>query len=271
MSPGGVEVIMRFSNPGGDVARHRAVCSPVTSRRVRLEDRTITVLATGQRRELPPIVMLPGLGYPGMLGPLLRELSRWTAVELLDLPGWRRGEAVGCPPTVAGVAEATRGILPQLAGSPVLVGHSTGAQAALRAAVEAPDRLTGLVLLGPTVDPSVRSWPRLTTSYLRGLRRERPAELAAVRRSMREGRVAPVVSLIRSALADRPEERIASLRLPTLVLTGEHDRISTPEWCHQLAELSGGRFRLLSGGHNCCYTDAGGADDAVRAFVRAVC
>jgi len=83
--------------------------------------------------------------------------------------------------------------------------------------------------------------------------------------------VVPVVSLVRSALADRPEERIGSLRLPTLVLTGEHDRISTPDWCHQLAELSGGRCRLLSGGHNSCYTDAGGADGAVRAFVRAVC
>lgn len=41
----------------------------------------ITVLgAAGHGRELPPIVMLPGLGYPGVLGPWLGELP-------LDLAG----------------------------------------------------------------------------------------------------------------------------------------------------------------------------------------
>jgi pimeloyl-ACP methyl ester carboxylesterase len=216
--------------------------------------------------------MLPGLGYPGMLGPWARQLSRRTTVQVLDLPGWRRGDAVGCPPTIAGIAEATGRVLARRTGAPpILVGHSTGAQAALRVAVEKPGELAGLVLVGPTVDPAVRTWPRLIAAYLRGLRCERPGQLAAVRHSMRQGRVAPVVSLIRSALADRPEECAGALRLPTLILVGEHDGVASPTWCGRLAELAGGRLQVLSGGHNCCYTEATDAAEAVWAFARPLC
>lgn len=42
-----------------------------------------------------------------------------------------------------------------------LLGHSTGAQATVRAASLVGDRLAGLVLAGPTFDPAARTVPKL--------------------------------------------------------------------------------------------------------------
>ena len=241
----------------------------ITRSEVIVDGRSLLQLTSGRRTSLPPIVMVPGLGYRELLFPWMRELSTWTHVTLLDLPGWHRHRAAACEPTVTGVAEAVADWLRGAdAPPPILVGHSTGAQAALRSAVAVPDHLEAVVLAGPTLDPAARHWPQLIARYCRPLWREPPAELAAVRRSLVAGRISPVIELIESAMVDRPEDLVTQLSVPAMILAGQHDRVAPPAWCRRLADLGRARLRTLPGGHNFCFPQAVLADQAVREAVR---
>lgn len=209
--------------------------------------------------------MLAGLGYPGMLRPWMMATARWTAVTLLDLPGWQSQETITCPPTIEGIAAAATQWLRQVDSPPVvLIGRSTGAQAALRAAVDLPERLLGVVLTGPTLDPAARTWPRLLTRYAGPLWREHPAEIPAVAGSIAASGMRPLITLIQSARADRPEQRITELRVPTMIITGRHDRVASPQWSRRLAESASAPCRILPGGHNSCFSHAAMADQFVR-------
>jgi len=230
-------------------------------------DRPIRLLVAGAVTDLPEVVLVPGLGAPGYLAPWVAEISRWTRATVLDLPGWRWGRARTCSPTLTGVSEAAaRWLTEQDRRDVVLIGHSTGSQAMLRTALLVPDRLTGLVLAGPTFDPAARTVGRLLRRAVGTLVHERPAELPAVLPSYLHGGVG-VPRFLLDALPDRPEERIERLRVPLLVMTGERDGFAPPAWAHRLAALADGRCVVLPGAHNACFPHPGLAAAALHESV----
>ena len=213
----------------------------------------IRVHAVGRCEELPELVFVPGLGAPGYLVPWLRAVAGWTRATVLELPGWRGGRARSCPPTVVGIGAALSGWL-----QVVLVGHSTGAQAVLHAAVRYRPAVTGIVLAGPTFTPAARNLPGLLRALAATLPRERPGELAAVLPDyLRSGGLA-MVRLLRSGMAHEPERRIGELDRPLLVVTGTADR---------LADIGGGDWAVLPGAHNFCYSHPAPAAELLRQTV----
>jgi len=55
---------------------------------------------------------------------------------------------------------------------------------------------------------------------------------------------------LRSALADRPEDRISSVAVPVLVARGRHDHYSSTRWVQALADAAPrGRVRILPSAH----------------------
>jgi pimeloyl-ACP methyl ester carboxylesterase len=240
----------------------RAEVTAVTGRRVRS-------LVAGQATDLPEVVLLPGLGAPGYLIPWARRLASWTRVTVLDLPGWRWGRATACPPTVAGIGAAAAGwLVERQRPDVVLLGHSTGAQAALRTALLVPDRLVGVVLAGPTFDPAARSITPLLRRAVSTLAHERPGEVPAVLPSYLHSGGCGVLRMLLDAVRDRPEDRAGQLRVPVLTMTGERDGFAPPAWAHQLAILAAGRCAVLPGAHNFCFTHPVQADAALREAVR---
>jgi len=198
--------------------------------------------------------MVPGLGAPGYLLPWARQLSSWTRVTVLDLPGWRWGRTTACPPTVAGVgAAAARWLGEHDRREVVLLGHSTGAQAVIRTALLVPDRLAGVVLAGPTFDPAARTPMALLRRAASTLAHERPAELPAVLPSYLRSGGYGVLRMLLDGMRDRPEDRIGQLRTPVLTLTGERDGFAPPAWARHLAGLTAGRCEVLPGAHNACF------------------
>ena len=119
--------------------------------------------------------------------PLAAELAGHHPVQVVDLLGFGLS---GDPGRVLGVAEHAdhlaawleAGGLPPVA----MLGNSFGCQVAVELAVRHPDRVRGLVLVGPTMDPSARTAPREVLRWLRDTARglaghqEAPAELAEV-------------------------------------------------------------------------------------------
>jgi pimeloyl-ACP methyl ester carboxylesterase len=206
------------------------------------------------------VVIVPGLGIVGYLVPLVRELSRrGMRVTLLDLPGFGRADGVGSLPTVPAVAEA---VASWCSGLPeddrlVLLGHSTGAQAALLAAVqlqyERPP--AALVLAGPTVAPNQRSLPRLLATAPMAYRRDPPVELGALGDYRLSGR--DVLTLVRSAIADRPERTVRELTVPLLVTAGRCDAFAPALWLVTLTHAAASRSAQvvrLPGSHNNPFT-----------------
>jgi pimeloyl-ACP methyl ester carboxylesterase len=98
-----------------------------------------------------------------------------------------------------------------------------------------PELVGPLTLVGPTVDPRYRSWSvhavRLALDSLReppGMWRILVADYAR----MGSRRLAATAS---AALEDRPEDHVATLRQPVLVVRGERDAICTLEWAAECA------------------------------------
>lgn len=216
-------------------------------------DRRVRSLSTGApRRGVPALVVVPGLGALGYQRPLLAACRAWTDVHLLDVPGFGHPETARCPSSlddVAGLVAAWLRAAPR--GPVLLMGHSTGAQAALRAALTVPDQVAGLVLVGPTFPPRLRRWAPLITQTVRTALREPPKELPTVLPEWVRGR-SRILTLLRSAMADQPEHAVPHLTCPLLVLRGRHDAVSPEDWAELLAAR--GRKVTLPGAHNIPFT-----------------
>ncbi|MFA0843617.1 alpha/beta fold hydrolase [Streptomyces rochei] len=92
----------------------------------------------------------------------------WT----VDLPGFGASGGPPHPLTLHALADALAEWLTTVAPDKVvLLGGSFGCQVAVDTAVRHPDRIAGLVLVGPTVDPAARGFTR---------RKLRPAASCAV-------------------------------------------------------------------------------------------
>lgn len=226
-------------------------------------------LRAGAATSLPELVLLPGLGAPGYLAPLAREVGRWTSATILDLPGWRAGRPRAAEPTIAGIARVTAAWLAARGGGPVvLLGHSTGAQAAARVAVMVPGCLVGVVLAGPTFDPAARLPRGAATRIARTLPYEVVGEILAVAPSYLASGMLPLWRMLRDGQADRIEDVVGRIRVPRLVVTGEHDGVAPPAWARSLADRAGAAFVVLPGGHNAPYRHPGTTSRALERAVR---
>jgi pimeloyl-ACP methyl ester carboxylesterase len=244
-----------------------------------VEGRPVQVLTTTEDVAAPDVVLLPGLGLPIYLIPLVRHLAdRGLTSTILDLPGFGGPGPRACGPSVGEVADvAARWLLDRCAAAPrpvVLVGHSTGAQAALAAAVQLPDDgpVGALVLAGPTVAPRQRNPLRLVAAAPAAYRRDSPKQLFALKYVVQW---APhLVRMLASGTRDAPEQTIRRLRVPVVLTAGRADAFSPPSWLAALAEAAvespSARIVRLPGSHNTPFTHAGPFSGLLAGVVRSV-
>jgi pimeloyl-ACP methyl ester carboxylesterase len=250
----------------GQVERlHREEWLPSVGRPVR------ALVAGTPAPPLPRVVIVPGLGAVGYILDLLHACGAWTEASLLDLPGFGNRVTNDCPADLATLTPVAAQCLGS-EGEPavVLVGHSTGAQLALRAAAAAPTRVAGLVLIGLTFDPPVRErWPRLIPR-LRTYLYERPRELVVTVPDFVRGG-AGLAQYLGSALRDRPEDHLRQVSGPVLVLRGRKDTLCPLPWARRLMDgRPDGEVRTLPGSHNVPYTHPGAVALQIGALARRV-
>ncbi|CAN7562027.1 alpha/beta hydrolase [Terrabacter sp. LjRoot27] len=227
-----------------------------------LRGRVVRSLSLGgdEPRTTPLVVLLPGLGLPFYTIPTARALvARGLACTVLDLPGFGSDLPRPTSPSIHATGlTAARWIEAQAAGHPVVVlGHSTGGQAALTAALalSARRRDFSLVLAGTTFAPEQRRLHRLARATPFAYRDDRLDQVDAM--EVYRGR-GGIVAMLRSGLRDAPEERIAHLPVPVTVTAGVHDAFVPVTWLDQLAGSAGSaprvRTSLLGGSHNNLFT-----------------
>lgn len=181
-------------------------------------------------------------------------------------------------------------LLAERPGPVVLIGASMGGMLALHAALQAPDRVRGVALLGSTA--------RADTPELIALRRQACSLFAAGRvdevlranvvfafhpNSARDpGLVARYLAMVRRAGAEalirqneavmaRPDlrPRLPALRCPLLVLVGEADQLTTPDHAREIvAAVPGARLELLPGaGHMLSWEQPGRVNVLLQAWL----
>jgi pimeloyl-ACP methyl ester carboxylesterase len=161
--------------------------------------------------------------------------------------------------------EWAAGVLDQVEGPFVACGASMGGYCALALARRAPERLTGLVLVGARIEadsPERRAGRADTIELIRsegppGLWEDMRPKLfpetapnAAVERARKIAFEQDPEDLVRAvgAIRDRADstEVLASLDVPVLLAVGEHDPFFTPDE----ARAAGGRVHVFEGvGH----------------------
>lgn len=228
------------------------MCLPL---RCRSRSRDSTGSAIDDARSTLPLtlVCVPGLG----LGPaewrttssVLRARSDVQVSALPQLPGYgrrpRRGEDLR--PTALGARLA--GYLPRRT---VLIGHSASCQVVARAAALAPDRVSAIVLVGPTTDPEAASWPRLVERWLRTAASETPRQVPFLARTYARTGLVWMRRAMEAARHEDVRADVRALRCPVLVVRGRHDRICPEDWARELVSIAPAGSRgasLPRGGH----------------------
>ena len=224
----------------------------------------------------PPVVMLHG-GGPGASGVSnysrnIDSLAEHFRVIVPDLPGYgRSAKGVDQSDPFGYLADMIRGLLDELGvGTARLVGNSYGGAAALRLALDTPQRVGKLVLMGPGGIGTTRGVPtaglKSLLAYYGGdgpsrdkletfIRNYLVYEGACVPDSLIDTRYA--ASVDPEVVADPPlrrpsgpaalrtlwrmdltrDKRLKHLQTPTLVLWGRDDKVNRPSGGPMLANL----------------------------------
>lgn len=196
------------------------------------------------------LVMVPGLGLgPEDWAPTIRGLSSNgmdpARTTVVTLPGYGRPVRRGDPLDPRGAArELLDTVLPK-DHEVVLLGHSSSCQVVMHAAALAPERVAGLLLVGPTTDPRAATWPRLVSRWLATAAHETPRQVPTLVRQYRRTGLRHMLRVMHVARHDRVDHLISDIRCPVHVVRGPHDRIAPADWCARL----GPTVTLPAGGH----------------------
>lgn len=217
-----------------------------------------------------PVVLVHGWGISGSyFVPTAERLAAGFTVYAPDLPGHGLSDTPPRPLDVAGLARALMDWM-DAAGieRAALVGQSMGCQVAVDAAIRCPQRVERLVLIGPTPDPAARSVARQGLRFLLGGIHERPSlNLHLARDYLRMGQ--RLVPEFRAMLTDPMERKLPQVKVPALLVRGEHDPMVSPRWFDTAARLLGGAPTAVipGGGHAVQYSAPAQLTAAIQPFL----
>jgi pimeloyl-ACP methyl ester carboxylesterase len=214
-------------------------------------------------------VLVHGIGmgrlvFDGLIG-ILATHGRVIAV---DQPGYGEAPEPSRTLTMERTADLLAAFLRYRAvPGVVLIGHSMGTQVVAELASRHPGLADGVVLVAPTVDIHARTALRQLARLGRDLAVESPVVLAkGTREYLRAG--PHLRRKMRAMLVHRPEDAYPRIRIPALVLRGQHDYVCPPEWVRLVVDLlPDSRFAEVDGhGHETMIRDPRPAAEHILEF-----
>lgn len=234
--------------------------------RVRVQEYDVDVRTYGSGDA--PVVLIHGIGASGRyFSRLVEELARTSTVHTLEMPGFGSAPKPGRSLDMADFAAVNCAALRAAGIGPAQwVGHSMGCQVVTEMALRAPDLVTSVVLLGPTINRGERH------AVLQGLRlaqdclREPPAInwilLTDYLRAGPRWYLRTMPKMVRHRL----EERIGRVQAPVTLVRGARDPIVPSRWLQELAAARPGAATVeLSGQpHVCMFTEPARTAEVLR-------
>lgn len=217
--------------------------------------------------DAPAVVLVHGVGVSSRyMVPTAERLAPSFRVYAPDLPGFGKSAK---PPRVLSLAELADALLAWIEASGLqrvtLLGNSFGCQVIVDLAVRHQERIERIVLQGPTVDPSARTWRQQVWRWLVNTPGEATTQGKVIVQDYRDCGIPRLLRTFQLALQDRIEEKLPDVRVPTLVVRGSRDKIVPQRWAEEVARLLPmGRLVVIPGAaHTLNY---GAPVDLVRAI-----
>jgi hypothetical protein len=187
------------------------------------------------------IVIVPGLGVRSYaVEPAQRLREAGHDVDLLRAPAWR-----GTPTDLEAYGRRLSADLDRRNEQvDLLVGLSVGTQAAAATAATST-RVRRLLLVSPTVDPRLRTLPRLLSAWWSGNDGGgEPGFFEQVPDWARAGVPRLVAGFVATLHAAPLEDVLPRVPARTTVVHAEHDDLGSAAWAGRLAAVADGRFVL---------------------------
>ncbi|WP_049822115.1 alpha/beta fold hydrolase, partial [Arthrobacter sp. H41] len=218
--------------------------------------------------DAPVFVMVHGIGLSHRYFDRLQaELIRHGHTHVLDLPGFggtpKPGQQLAVEDYAVVIGEALDAADIR---SCVLIGHSMGAQFVTELALQRPDLVSGLVLIGPVTDSARRSvlWHTLALGLDSLL--ERPLTNAIVFTDYARCGLPWYFTELPVMLNYRIHERLQQARQPVLIIRGSNDPVARHPWCSRLANTAqDGRLVEIPGQPH--VAQRGGAEETAKAIL----
>ncbi|ABG03114.1 alpha/beta hydrolase fold [Rubrobacter xylanophilus DSM 9941] len=207
-----------------------------------------------------PVILLHAFPLNGrMWEPQVAALAGERRVITPDYPGFGRAPRTPAQPDVRYYAEEVRSLLDRLELERVVLGGlSMGGYVAFECLRLFPERIAALVLADTRPDPDTEEMKESRRELARRVAEEgvgvlaqtqprrllcertleeRPEVVERVKGMILESTPGGVVAAL-GAMRDRPDSTplLESIRVPTLVIGGEEDAISTPETMGEMAK-----------------------------------
>lgn len=201
---------------------------------------------------------------------LARHLLHRGRLVAVDLPGYGQAPEPERTLTIERTADLVAALIrARRLENVIVVGHSMGTQVAVEIAARHPQLVSHVVLIAPTVNRHERSARRQALRFAQDLAVESPRVIyVGLREYLRAG--PNLRRKFRAMLAHRPELTFSQVAAPTLVLRGEHDYVSSRDWCLFVAErIPASTFaEVRAHGHETMIRDAAPTAQRIIAFTR---
>jgi 3-oxoadipate enol-lactonase len=212
-----------------------------------------------------PLVLLHAFPLNGrMFEPQMKAFSGERRVVAPDFPGFGRSPRTPAQPDVRYYAEGLRGLLDRLHLERVILGGvSMGGYVAFECLRLFPERISALVLANTRPEPDPEEMREIRNQMALSVAREGVEVLVELQMerllapdSLQDGELVEVVRAMilenspdgavaaLGAMRERPDSRplLGEINVPTLVIGGEEDGISSPEVMGAMAaEIPGAR------------------------------
>lgn len=218
-----------------------------------------------------PIVLVHGFGMSSTYFIRVAQLlAPYFDVYAPDLPGHGNSDTPAQALDIQGLAESLLKWLAAMQLAHVcVVGNSMGCQIAVELAARHPDRVSRLVLIGPTLDNTARSLRRLLPKYLLGGIYEDPSLNSILAKDYwrMAGRLR---NELRAMMLHHIEDKLPQLTMPVLFVRGEHDPIAPQRWLNELARITAdSRVAVIpAAGHAAQYSAAAEFIPVLMRFLR---
>lgn len=199
----------------------------------------------------PAVVLIHGLSISSRYQiPLARRLAKDYSVYAPDLPGFGQSDD---PPSIPSILELASWLIDWLNvigldRGVILVGNSLGANVAVELATRQPERVTHLVLSGLSLDPAGRRlWIQIARA-IRDIPREPLSLMPLHAKDFFVAGPGRVLTTLRDAMRDPLATKLPHVKMPALIIRGEHDPLSPQSWAEEVASLlPNGRLAVIPG------------------------
>ncbi len=188
----------------------------------------------------PTFVLVHGIGMSHRYFDRLQaELLDSGDVAVFDLPGFGGTPRPSRRFGVADYAHLMGQALEQAQlSSCVLVGHSMGAQFVTELALQRPDLVSTVVLIGPVTDTAHPSAMRHAVSLALDSLVERPSTNLLVAGAYLRCGIRWYLTEVPVMLGYRLDDQLARVAQPVLILRGAIDAIAGRDWCQRLGRAA---------------------------------